>query len=522
MLPWVLSARTRAALRDQATRLLSHVDERPALDARDVALSLATGRASFEHRLAVVGTERDTLRDTLGSWLSGVSAPGTVEHTTSGPAGLGIVFAGQGSQRLGMGRELYERYPAFAEAFDDVLAGLDPALRDVMWGLDEEALNQTGNAQPALFAFEVALFRLLASWGVRPEQVGGHSIGEIAAAHVAGVLSLADACTLVSARGRLMQALPRGGAMVSLRATEEKVLPLLTDGVSIAAVNGPTSVVIAGVEDEVRAVAERFDKTRRLAVSHAFHSPLMDPMLDEFREVVRGLSFQPPVIGMIGFADVDDLVTSPEYWVRHVRETVRFADGIAALEEDGVTTLLEVGPDGVLTAMAQECVAKQTTTVAAQRAGRDEGSAVVTALATLHVHAVDLDWPGFFAGTGAHRVELPTYAFQREWFWPDQAPPDQHDDLDSMFRVNWVPAPVTNAAEPPAVVELRGELADLTDVPDVVLVRLDGHGEQGLSAAAREVTNRVLAMRSCRKLSTLSQFRRCLRLSTRSRRLCQK
>jgi polyene macrolide polyketide synthase len=497
VLPWVLSGRTRTALRDQAARLLSHVDERPALDAGDVALSLATGRASFEYRLAVVGTERATLRDTLASWLSGVSAPGTVEQTTSGPAGLGVVFAGQGSQRLGMGRDLYERFPAFAEAFDAVLAGLDPALRDVMWGADEEALNQTGNAQPALFAFEVALFRLLESWGMRPEQVGGHSIGEIAAAHVAGVLSLSDACTLVSARGRLMQALPRGGAMVSLRATEEKVLPLLTGGVSIAAVNGPSSVVIAGVEDEVAAVAERFDKTRRLTVSHAFHSPLMDPVLDEFREVVRGLDFRPPVIGMTGCADTGEPVTDPEYWVRHVRETVRFADALAGLEDAGVTTLLEVGPDGVLTAMAQECVAEQTATIAAQRTGRDEVTAVVTALASLHVHAVDLDWSGFFAGTGAHRVELPTYAFQREWFWPDQAPPDQRDDLDSMFRINWVPAPVTAGPDRLTVVDLDGELADLAEVPDVVLVRLDGHGDhsgRSLSVAAREVTNRVLAM----------------------------
>jgi pimaricinolide synthase PimS1 len=474
IVPWVLSGRTRAALRDQANQLLSHVDERPALDAGDVGLSLATGRASFEYRLAVVGTERSTLRDTLASWVSGVSAPGTVDNVVSGPATLGILFSGQGSQKLGMGRDLYERFPAFAEAFDAVLAGLDPALRDVMWGTDESELNQTGNAQPALFAFEVALFRLLESWGVRPAHVGGHSIGEIAAAHVAGVLSLDDACTLVSARGRLMQALPRGGAMMSLRATEEQVLPLLTDDVSIAAVNGPSSIVIAGAEDAVQAIADRFDKTRRLAVSHAFHSPLMEPMLAEFREVVAGLDFQRPTVRMITCADTDEPVTSAEYWVRHVRETVRFADGITALEDAGVTTLLELGPDGVLTAMAQECVSEQTATVAAQRTGRDEVTAVVTALASLHVHGVDLDWACFFAGTGSRRVDLPTYAFQREWFWPDEPAPDQHDDLDSLFRVNWVPAPATGTSDMPEVVELTGELADLTDVPDVVLVRLTG------------------------------------------------
>ncbi len=495
VLPWVLSGRTRNALRDQANRLLSHVDERPAMDARDIGLSLATTRASFDYRLAVVGTDRSTLRDTLASWVSGVAAPGTLEAITPGAPKLGILFAGQGSQRLGMGRGLYERFPVFADAFDRALALLDPALRDVMWGDDDEALNRTGHAQPALFALEVALFRLVESWGVRPDHVGGHSIGEIAAAHVAGILSLEDAARLVSARARLMQALPVGGAMVALRATEADVLPLLTDGVSIAAVNGPSSLVIAGEETATTAIAARFEKARRLRVSHAFHSPLMEPMLAGFAAIVHGLTFHDPKIAMITTAATEHAVTSPDYWVRHVREGVRFADGIDELEAAGVTAFLELGPDGVLTAMGQECFGEQSVGIAALRQHQPEEAAIVAALAGLHIHGVPVEWSAFYADTGARRVELPTYAFQRERFWPGAPPPENHDDIDSMFRVNWMPAPTPSPTGPlPTVVELTGELDSLADVPDVVLVRLDGHDGDDVAAAARGVTNRVLAL----------------------------
>jgi acyl transferase domain-containing protein len=232
----------------------------------------------------------------------------------------------------------------FADALDGVLAHLDPGLRGVMWGDDPDLLDQTGWTQPALFAVEVALYRLVESFGIKPDQLAGHSIGEITAAHVAGVLSVADACRLVSARANLMQALPPGGAMVALRATEADVTPLLTGGVSIAAVNRPDAIVVAGIEAEVETIAARFDKTTRLRVSHAFHSPLMDPMLDDFRTAIQQLTFHQPRIPIAATGDVTD----PEYWVRHVRDTVRFADTVTALHG---ATLLEIGPDGVLAAM---------------------------------------------------------------------------------------------------------------------------------------------------------------------------
>ncbi|WP_461156474.1 type I polyketide synthase [Saccharopolyspora tripterygii] len=409
VIPWVVSARSEPALAAQLERVEAFVRDHADLSPVDVGFSLARSRSSFEHRAVLLA-----------------SATGVVEAArgVAGERSLGVLFAGQGSQRLGMGRELYDRFPVFAEALDCVLEQLDPGVRDVMWGQHAEALNQTGFAQPALFAVEVALFRLIESFGVRADHVAGHSIGEIAAAHVAGVFSLEDACTLISARARLMQALPAGGAMVAVQAGEDEVLPYLAEGVSIAAVNGPNSVVLAGDEDDVLEVAGRW-KSRRLLVSHAFHSSAMDPMLDDFRAAISGLSFQEPGIAIATDGDV----TSPEFWVRHVRNTVRFADHVRSLGDRGVNAFLELGPDGALTAMATESAAEEAVLVPAQRKDRDAEPALVEALARLHTAGVEVDWSGCFAGAGAHRVDLPTYPFQRERYWPERVASNPDDDL---------------------------------------------------------------------------------------------
>ncbi|MFI0781010.1 SDR family NAD(P)-dependent oxidoreductase, partial [Streptomyces sp. NPDC021212] len=414
VVPWVVSAKTEAALDAQVDQLRSFADAEGARSPLDVGFSLAVGRSVFEHRAVLLASEAGVVE----------AARGVV-----GQGSLAVLFSGQGAQRLGMGRELYGRFPVFAKALDAVLAHLGDSVREVMWGEDAEALNRTGSAQPALFAVEVALFRLVESFGVRPDFVGGHSIGEVAAAHVAGVLSLEDACRLVMARAGLMQALPAGGAMVAVEATEDEVVPLLSDRVSMAAVNGPSSVVVSGDEDAVSEVAARLAeqgrKSSRLRVSHAFHSPLMSSMLDDFHAVAQGLEFGEPVIPVVsnltGALATAEELCSPEYWVRHVRETVRFADGVRALSEAGVRTFLELGPDGVLSALVRESAPDVAEVVPVLRKDRPEESAAVTALARLHVTGIAVDWRAFYTGTGARQVELPTYAFQRQRYWPTTA-----------------------------------------------------------------------------------------------------
>ncbi|MGW3819697.1 type I polyketide synthase [Streptomyces sp. NPDC005046] len=429
-LPWVLSARSDAALQAQAARLrpLVRGEVRP----QDIGLSLATTRAAMRHRAAVVGENREELLRGLEDLATGTPSSRVLLGRPAGGK-TGFLFSGQGSQRIGMGRELYAAFPVFAAAYDEVCAHLDAPV-----DVDADILHQTGCTQPALFAVEVALFRLLESLGVRPDFVVGHSVGEIAAAHVAGALSLDDAAKLVSARASLMQALPAGGAMVAVQATEEEVLPHLTDKVSIAAVNGPSSVVVSGDETAALAIAAGFAeqgrRTSRLKVSHAFHSPLMDSMLEEFAQVVRGLAFEKPLLPVVSNL-TGRLVEAytPDYWVRHVRAAVRFADGVRTLHDLGVKTFVEIGPGGVLSGMAQRCV-DDIVTIPVLRADRPEQQALVTALAELHTHGVSVDWNVFFAG--ARRTDLPTYAFQRERYWvdaPESAAAAVVDPVDAEF-----------------------------------------------------------------------------------------
>ncbi|MDQ3786397.1 MAG: acyltransferase domain-containing protein, partial [Actinomycetota bacterium] len=416
VVPWVLSARSADGLRDQAARLKSYVEANPDLSVADIGFSLATTRAALEHRAAVVGADRDTLLAALDGHL--------VTGSTRQGGKTAWLFTGQGAQRIGMGRDLYDAFPAFAAAFDAVTAELDPhlprPLKDVVWGDDAHALEQTGFTQPALFAFEVALYRLFESWGLRPDYLAGHSIGELAAAHVAGVLSLADAAALVAARGRLMQELPAGGAMVAVAATEAEVTELLPDDVSIAGVNSPNAIVISGPEQSVEAVAatlaERGHKTKRLAVSHAFHSALMDPMLAEFRDVAAKLTHNAPEIPLVSTVTGEPVTEiDADYWVRQARGAVRFADAVRTLAGLGVTRYLEVGPDAVLTGMTGQTLETPAALVPALRRNRDEITTVVEAVAGLHVHGVSPDWTAVFGG--GKKVDLPTYAFHHQKFW---------------------------------------------------------------------------------------------------------
>ncbi|MEU9478099.1 type I polyketide synthase [Streptomyces sp. NPDC048191] len=460
--PWILSARTPAALAHSAQRLLHHVRSRPEVTDRRIGRALASTRTSFEHRAVVVGTDRASFTDGLRAVGDRRTRPHLLTGSATAPPRTAFMFSGQGGQRLGMGQGLYRAYPPFAAAFDEVCEAMAPhlgrPLREVAWarppGPEAGLLSRTEYAQPALFALQVALFRLLEAFGVRPDQLIGHSVGELALAHCSGMLSLADASKLVAARGRLMQELPDGGAMIAVEATEHELRTAIAgaeDRLGIAAVNGPRAVVLSGAADDAERVAERFRRAgrqiRRLSVSHAFHSPLMDPVLDDFRRAAAEAEFHEPripvVCGSTGDS-ADARLLTPDYWVEHLRGTVRFHDGLQRLRELGTEAYVELGPDGVLAALAQR------TPTAAARAGdtgpaearvavpllrrdRPEPEAALGALAALYVNGVDVDWEPAFGEAPTAPVELPTYPFERQRYWLQPLSPADERTRQELF-----------------------------------------------------------------------------------------
>ena len=440
-LPVIVSAATEPALREQAARLRAHLDDHPDAEVPDVAYSLVTSRAALVQQAVVVGEGRDEIRAGLDALSKDAAGAAAVRGTVRQGA-TAFLFPGQGSQYPGMGRELAETFPVFGAALDEVCSAfgvhLKVPLRDVLFAEEgsERAslLERTEYTQPALFAVEAALFRLLESWGLTPDQLSGHSIGEITAAHVAGIWPLEEAVALVAARAGLMQAVAADGAMAAVQASESEVGALLDERATgrvatIAAVNGPASVVVSGDRAEVLEIAglleARGRNVRSLRVSHAFHSPHMDAIGGDFRKVVAGLRAASPRIPLVstltGRPLNDAELADPDHWVRQAREAVRFHDSVMHLAGKGVSRWVEVGPGGALTGMVDESLGdggrSRPPAVDLIRKGRSEARTVVTGLARLHMSGLRADWSAFYAGSGAERVDLPTYAFQRSRFW---------------------------------------------------------------------------------------------------------
>ncbi len=428
-----LRARSEAALRQLATRYADHLSEHPSLPLQDVCATANTGRTAWPWRLAAVA---DSGRE-LGEKLRALAADEPSRDVVRGQAAprqapkVAFLFPGQGAQRVGMGRELYEAEPAFRQAIDECDGYLRPYLDRSLPAMlrDEDApLDETATTQPVLFALGYALAAMWQHWGIRPDAVLGHSVGEYVAACVAGSLSLEDAATLIAERGRLMQALPADGGMVAVLASAEQVEPLLrpvASQVSLAAVNGPRSVVLSGLRTTLerlcRELAARTIQSRWLPVSHAFHSPLMDPILDTFEELVASRKLGKPKLPLISNLNgrpVDDEIMQPSYWRRHARECVRFADGLSCLANQGFEIFLECGPASTLLGMGRKCLpAKEGTWLPSMRAEAPWHGTLRT-LGALYAKGADVSWSRFH-GDAWQRRSLPTYPFERRRYWLD-------------------------------------------------------------------------------------------------------
>jgi acyl transferase domain-containing protein/NADPH:quinone reductase-like Zn-dependent oxidoreductase/acyl carrier protein len=445
-----LSARTDTALAEMARRYERHLREHPSLDLADVCFTASAGRSHLEHRAAMVVGSREQALAALGQCARGEATDDVArgQRATDGSPRVAFLFTGQGAQYAGMGKSLYQREPVFREALDAcaeaLRAHLPRPLLEVMFASDDDdTIHETRYAQPALFSFEYALSRLWASWGIEPWAVLGHSVGELAAACVAGVMGLADGLALIAARGRLMQELPRNGTMVAVRAGFDEVREMLrghAERISIAAVNGPRSTVISGERDAVAEVVAAFEQARvqarELRVSHAFHSALMEPMLDEFEAIARGIHGQPPrcllISNLTGTALAEGQAPDASYWRRHVREPVLFEQGMRALAEAGVTAFLEIGPQPTLTAMARMFLdGGERAWISSIRPDRDESGQILAGAAALYAHGVDLDWAGFHRGRGGRKVALPTYPFERKRYWISSDRTKRQPDADA-------------------------------------------------------------------------------------------
>jgi acyl transferase domain-containing protein/NAD(P)-dependent dehydrogenase (short-subunit alcohol dehydrogenase family) len=432
-----LSARDEDALRTLATGVEARLKREPHLPFPDVCFTANTGRSHFDQRLSVLSSTTEEAREQLTAFLAGEAPVGlmTSRLSRSRQPKIAFLFTGQGAQYVSMGLQLYDTSPTFRKALDQcdelLRPHLDRPLLSLLYSQEkqETLLDRTIYTQPAVFALEYSLYKLWSSWGLQPGFLLGHSLGEYVAACVAGIFTLEDGLKLVVERARLMQAEPPGGGMVAVRAGEEQVRTAIepyTSTVSIAAINGPRNVVISGAVSDMEAVVSRLAadgvQTKNLNVSHAFHSPLMEPMLAAFEKAVVDIRLQPPAVRLISnltgrVAEAEE-ITHPQYWRNHLRGPVRFAAGIQTLAESGCDIFLELGPSPVLLAMGRQCTTKSNTLwLPTLRPGRDDWSESLSSLQALYHAGVPVNWKGFDGDYSRRRTQLPNYPFQRKRFW---------------------------------------------------------------------------------------------------------
>merc|ERR1711872_1091575 len=409
------------------------------------------GRAQFSHRLGVIASEATELIEKLLGWKTESELVGVFSgQPNSESPKIAFLFTGQGSQYINMGQQLYEQAPTFRRALEQCDQILQPYLEtsilEIIYPKDEQKsslVDQTAYTQPAIFALEYALFKLWDSWGIKPNVVMGHSVGEYVAACIAGVFSLEDGLKLIAMRGKLMQKLPSGGEMVSAMASESQVKEAIkeyTSQVTIAAVNGPESIVISGESGAIATICDILKnmgiKTKKLKVSHAFHSPLMEPMLTEFEAVAKQLTYNEPKIPLISNvtgAEVGAEITMAEYWVAHVRQPVRFAQSMETLHKQGAEIFLEIGPKPVLLGMGRECLmGEKKLWLPSLRSGKPNRSQMLQSLGELYVRGVKIDWLGFDQDYSRNKVALPTYPWQRKRYWVTDPRPRKSQDKKSI------------------------------------------------------------------------------------------
>ncbi|MGD1700258.1 type I polyketide synthase [Dapis sp. BLCC M229] len=442
-----LAAKTPEALEQLVARYQNYIETHQELEIADICYTANTGRKHFNHRLAVIASNQQELLEKLKAHQSTEAVTEMLSGEISGTR-IAFLFTGQGSQYVDMGRQLYETQPTFQKILDqcnEILKEyLEVPILEVIYPKDaqkssSDLLNQTAYTQPAIFALEYALFKLWESWGVKPDVVMGHSVGEYVAACITGVFSLEDGLKLIAMRGKLMQKLPSGGKMVSVMASESQVTEAIKEyssQVTIAAVNGPESIVISGESAAITNICSLFEsvgvKTKQLQVSHGFHSTLMEPMLTEFAAVAKEIAYNQakiPLISNVTGTEVGAEITTAEYWVAHVRQPVKFAQSMKTLEEEGYETFLEIGPKPILLSMGRQCVTEDVGEwLPSLRPGVDEWQQMLYSLGQLYVKGVKIDWSGFDSDYSRQKVLLPTYPFQRERYWVE-TPEDQHQKL---------------------------------------------------------------------------------------------